>query len=341
VKLSICTFATKGYLFVFPQTIRRVAAAISHLDGGDFIFCTDHSKEAKEAVKIIESEMPPNWNIHAISHDMPDDTSENYKLEAQIRIAKLQGSAFAAARKLKVDLCWCIESDVLVPPEAFKMSEWVLNIPDHYYDIAMVTYPNSGFLGGRGDYQHPIAQDFLPHERQLGKRLKLVWEEAQKRLQTATDQKVADKEQKRLQRLNKRIEKCPPDGNVFAVNGKYGWRKRGWFENAYPGIGRGSIVPTDWVGLGCTLLNKKALELATFEGYDGNGTQDLFLCFRRWKPMGLNMACIPHILCDHVKPERDKDNKRTGNTVHMKAWHEPQGECEGHLRTAIVPWINI
>ena len=342
-KLAICTFATKGYLFVFPQMIRRVSAAISHLEGGDFIFSTDKSNESKDAVKVIESEMPPNWNIHTIQHDMPDDTSENYKLEAQIRIAKLQGSAFAAARKLKSDLCWCIESDVLVPPDAFKLSEWVLNMPDHYYDIAMVTYPNSGFLGGRGTYQHPIAQDFLMEERVVPERLKKrveAHDDAYKKFVTK-QRPIPERWGKIKEKLHKLVSECPPDGNVFTVNGKYGWRRRGWFENAYPGIGRGSIVPTDWLGLGCTLLSKRALELATFEGYQGVGTQDLFLCWSRWNPHELNMACIPHVLCDHVKPERDEKGKRTGKIVHMKAWHEPEGECVGHLRTATVPWINL
>lgn len=343
MRVAICTFATRGYLFVFPQVIRRISAAVSYLDGGDFIFSTDKSKEAKDAALVIEREMPENWNVHVIQHEMPDDTSTNYKQEAQIRIAMLQGSAFAMARKLKSDLCWSVESDILVHPDSLKISEWVLSMPDRYYDVAMVTYPNQAFLGGRGNYQSPIAQDFLPNERKLPNRLK-------KRLDAHNNafKKFIDKKQilpKRWEKikikLDKLISECPSDGNVFQVNGKYGWRQRGWFENAYPAIGRGAVVPSDWVGLGCTLLSKRALELATFEGYDGKGTQDLFLCFNRWRPNGLKMATIPHILCDHVKPERDKDGKRTGKIIHMKAYHEPEGECIDHLRIKTDEWINI
>lgn len=341
--LSIATFATKGYLFAWPQMIRRVAAAVSHLDGGNFIFSTDKSKEAKEAIRVVEKEFPANWNIHGIEHDMPDDTSENYKLEAQLRIAILQGSAFSLARKLKSDFCWSIESDILVPPDALKISQWVLNMPDQYYDVAMVTYPNSGFLGGRGNYQHPIAEDWLLHERVVPERLKNRVEIHDKiaQKQIKKNGKISERWMRIKTKLDKLVRECPPDGNVFAINGKYGWRQRGWFENAYPGIGRGAIVPTDWVGLGCTLLSKRALSLATFEGYDGKGTQDLFLCFKRWKPDGINMACIPHILCDHVKPERDKNNNRTDKIIHMKSWHESEGECIGHLRITSIPWISL
>jgi hypothetical protein len=340
---SICTYATKGYLFVWPQMIRRIAAAVSHLESGHFIFATDKSKEAKAAVEVVQKELPENWQIHAIEHDMPDDTSENYKLDAQIRIAMLQGSAFSFARKLKSDLCWSVESDILVHPDSLRISEWVLNMPDNYYDVAMVTYPNNKFLGGRGSYQHPIAEDFLMNERVVPERLQkrvLAHNETLKKF-VKNQKKLPERWGKIKEKLDKLVRECPPDGNVFAVNGKFGWRKRGWFEDAYPGIGRGSIVPTDWLGLGCTLLSKRALSLSTFEGYQGTGTQDLFLCWNRWNPDGMNLACIPHVLCDHVKPERDKDGKRTNKIIHMKAWHESEGESIGHLRTTTVPWINL
>ena len=38
-----------------------------------------------------------------------------------------------------------------------------------------------------------------------------------------------------------------------------------------PGHWRGSVVPTDWCGFGCTLMNKRALTAAHFDGYDGRG----------------------------------------------------------------------
>jgi hypothetical protein len=114
-------------------------------------------------------------------------------------------------------------------------------------------------------------------------------------------------------------------------------------QHAYPAIGKGSILPTDWVGMGCTLLNKRALELANFDGYgpDFGGTQDLFLVWRKWKPAGLKMAVITHTLCDHVKYELDKNRKRTNKINHFISYHEPEGESEGHLRIMVKPWIGI
>jgi len=134
-----------------------------------------------------------------------------------------------------------------------------------------------------------------------------------------------EKECKRLQRLSERVKESEPDGNIWDVIAKYGWRRRGWFDFAYPGIGRGSIVPIDWCGMGCTLMSQRALALADFNGYNGGGTQDLFLCWHRWHPAGLRIACVPHIACDHVKRRGDK-------IEHLRAFHEADGEYRGHLR---------
>ena len=120
-----------------------------------------------------------------------------------------------------------------------------------------------------------------------------------------------------------------------------GWRKRGWMDSAYPAIGRGAILPTDWVGLGCTMLNKKALSLATFEGYELKGTQDLFLCWNRWNPAGIKMCVIPHIVCSHVKRKVGKDGKRTDEIEIHEAYHELGGEFDGHLRWRPRKYINF
>jgi len=49
--------------------------------------------------------------------------------------------------------------------------------------------------------------------------------------------------------------------------------------------------------------------LAIFDGYDGRGTEDLYVCFHRWYPAGLRIGAIPHSLCDHVI-EIEKIQKR-------------------------------
>jgi len=108
-------------------------------------------------------------------------------------------------------------------------------------------------------------------------------------------------------------------------------------ELAYPGIGRGAILPTDWVGLGCTLMSRAALALANFEGYALKGTQDLFLCWERWHPAGLRLAVVPHILCHHVKRDRNKPDE----LIFWRAYHETAGEFIGHPRVRREPFHDF
>ena len=111
---------------------------------------------------------------------------------------------------------------------------------------------------------------------------------------------------------------------------------------AYPGIGEGAVVPSDWCGLGCTLMSKKALALADFNGYDGGGTQDLFLCWHRWHPAGLRLACVPHVVCDHVKREKALvDGQEKDVVSHYRAYHEQAPEYRGHLRVRKQPWVPV
>jgi hypothetical protein len=53
-------------------------------------------------------------------------------------------------------------------------------------------------------------------------------------------------------------------------------------DAAYPGLGIGAVVPSDRCGFGCTLMSKRALSLAQFDGYDGSGTEDLYMVWKRW-----------------------------------------------------------
>jgi hypothetical protein len=112
-------------------------------------------------------------------------------------------------------------------------------------------------------------------------------------------------------------------------------------DAAYPGIGRGSIVPSDWCGLGCTLLSKKALAHADFTGYEGKGTQDLFLCWHRWYPAGLKLACVPHIVCDHIKRKPSEAPADAPEIIHYRAYHETEGEHRGHLRVRQQAFVQI
>ena len=332
--LSIVTAATKNYLHAWLQCTRAISIAASHHSDAHFIFCTDESKDAETAAEIAKRELPEGWKVSVLKFPFKDD-EKNYKEEAQLRIASLQGAGFALARRLKSDMCLSVESDTIMPADALRMLEWTLQMPDAmgdpYYHIAAATYPNGLFLGGFGSPQHPIAEDFLPSERKLPARLKLCLDKCEDRLKNSKTQN--EKEAKRFSRLRDRVKKCQPLGNVFEMNSK-GYRRRGWMDQAYPGIGKGSVVPSDWCGLGCTLLSKKALALSDFNGYEGKGTQDLFLCWHRWYPSNIRIACVPHVVCDHIK-------KENGKIVHYQSYHELEGECRGHLRVRKKDFVSI
>lgn len=333
MKLAVVTAATKSYLHAWPQCVRSIATAAAHITNGHFIFATDHSDESKQAEETLRAELPAGWDITVIRLAGMEDDAKDYQKSAQLRIAALQGAAFHTARvKIRPDFLWSVESDNIVPANALRVLQWTLAMPhadgSPLYAIAAGTYQNGLFLGGRGTYQNPIAEDFLPNERKLKPRLKLC-------LDACLARPATEKEQRRHQRLQKRVKASPPDGNIWEVIAKHGWHPRGWLDYAYPGIGEGAIVPSDWCGLGCTLLDRRALALADFAGYDGGGTQDLFLCFRRWRPAGLRIACVPHVACDHVK--RDT----AGKITHHIAYHEPEGPYQGHLRGRAQEWIPV
>lgn len=367
--LAIGSYATKSYLFAWPQCVRKIAAAANHRHDVHFIFATDKSKEAKEATEIARAELPDGWKFTSINLDIDDSDKKKYKQNSQFIIADLQGSVFNFARKIRADQFWSVEADTLVPPDALRISEWVLKMPQAdgspYYDIAACTYPNGLFLGGFGSYNSHINEDFLPEERILPDRFKKVYDKCKNLIENYEKslhekinnksnekfiedkdflniQKSLKKEHDRLSRLRTKIKNYPPDGNIWEVIAKHGWRQRGWMDFAYPGIGKGSIVPSDWCGLGCTLLSKKALALAEYSGYHGHGTQDLFLCWERWHPANLKIACIPHVACDHVKYKEDKVIDSDKNPfIHYKASHETDQKYYGHLRVETRDWIPL
>ena len=348
MKLAITLCSSKLYLAIIPSVVQRIIAAAPHHESLVLIYISDEAPESKGMGKGIKELLPSQWQyVHrAIPLDL-NKAEEKYKIPSQLIIATLQSEAFAQARRLGCDQVWNVEADVLVPPDSLRMMEWALQMPNAdgspFYDVAMVTYPNGLFLGGYGDPAHPIAEDFLPEERALPDELKQEYEAFKKEeTEFIKEKKIPPKEwQEKVASLMKKVRECPPGGNVFEMNAKHGWRRRGWLENAYPGIGHGAIVPTDWIGTGCVLLSKKALALATFEGYTGEGTQDLYLCWRRWHPAGLRLCAITHTVCDHVKHELDKNGKHTGKYIHMEASHEQLGEYRGHLRCLSKPWVKI
>lgn len=319
MKIITTIACTHSYQYALEDCVRRIKAALYHAQARfdiemEYVISTD-----KEGVEKAREVLP---NAHILVTDHAED-EVRYKEKAQMLIADLQQMGFAKAIELGADLCWCVESDILVPYNALSCSLDMLQFDDGYYDVAFVTYPSqsgSAFLGGHGSPSHPIEEDFLPEERKLPKELKDKLKKAQK-----------ENDHKTMPDIMEEVKKCPPKGNVFELNAKK-WRRRGWFDHAYPGIGRGAVLETEWTGLGCNLLSRRALSLASFDGYDGKGTQDLFLNWRRWKANDLHFCVISHCVCEHVITKDD------GSRAVAFAHHEPQGECKGHLRVQQVPY---
>lgn len=351
------------------------AAHIAHWHG-TIVLVGDESRELKDVAEVYKNLLPEGWTVMRIANKaLAESDGPNYKEKAQLLIAAMRGEAFSYCRKIGVQRVWSLDSDVLPPANALRC---MLNTLDFdggkLWSVATCPYPNSAFLGGFGTYQNPIAEDFLPHERALPWKLRRAYEACERRLKgevipvidkkpyrwipalrkadvkapdslvpaAPEDHKIKasaiEREQKRMERLRERVKRCPPDGNIWQIIAKHGWRRRGWLDNAYPGIGRGAVLPTDWCGFGCTLMNAEALALADFEGYDGKGTEDLFVCWRRWHPAKLEINVITHCPCDHVIWEKKKGGDG-GKYTHHVTYHETEGEYRGHLRVRQVPWI--
>jgi hypothetical protein len=344
MKLAITICATKSYTYAMSAQARRVLAniAAARAEPGALILVGDTSRELKAVAKYYEAILPEGWVVRLAGDATLTEGGENYKPQAQLLIAAMRSEAFAQARKFNADFCWSLDSDVLPPANALRCSLTMLEFDGGYYSVSTCPYPNGAFLGGCGTRQHPIAEDFLPGERKLPPELKAEFDANEAELKKLNEDKAqpTDEQRKKWEETNKKIKECPPDGNIWEVIAKHGWRRRGWLDHYAPGIGRGAVLPSDWCGFGCTLLNREALALATFDGYDGGGTEDLFVCWHRWHPAGLRINVITHCPCDHVIWEKKKggDEKKY---VHHVAYHEQEGEYRGHLRTRQIPWLEV
>lgn len=335
ISISICS--TRSYSYALLAQARKVQACIENEPEGVVILVGDASKELKDAHGFYQSILPKEWKVELITGKF-EDGLPNYKNPAQLMIARMRSIAFDRSRQLNVDLCWSLDSDVLPPPNALKCMKQMLEFDDGLYSVSTCPYPSQGggaFLGGRGTPERPILPDFYDDERNIPKKLQKRMAEHHQRikeLKGRPDKKWMDERRK----ISELIQKCPPRGNVFAMNAK-GFRRRGWMVAAYPEIGWGAIVPTDWCGFGCTLMNKKALALAQFDGYDGGGTEDLYIVWKRWYRHGLKINCIAHVPCDHVI----RDRKDKAKLILCQSYHEQKDpECVGHLRIEPRPWYQ-
>ena len=328
IAITVC--ATKAYTYAMLDQARRVQANVIGRDSGHIILVGDG--KALEPIAKHYEYLIPGWNIHILDLKGLGE-HKNYKDNAQLVIAQMRTAAFCKARALGVDYCWSLDSDVLPPPNALGCMLNSLEFDMGYYSVSMVTYPSQGgggFLGGFGSHMEHIKPDFYEVERDIPEALQKEVDEVRASLK----EKQTEELHKRHGELHTKIRECPPKGNIFKMIGEHGWKQRGWMENAYPGIGRGSMVPTKWVGFGCTLINRRALAHAFFDGYEGKGTEDLYVGWRKWFPEGIKMNVITHVLCDHVI----RNPGKAGKYVLCQAYHEVDGECEGHPRVRHLPW---
>lgn len=344
MKLCITVAATSSYCYAMKTLAARITANLSYAeltDPGVAIISGDNSKEVKSAVQHWKEILPENWRVIYIDAGRENPAAANYKVEAQLLIGKLRSAAFAAARRENPDFCWSLDSDTLPPANALCCMLDMLRFDrGRLYQVSTCPYPNEAFLGGRGTPQNPIMEDFLDKERKLPPELQEEVDQLKKEAAETEPGKQTAPPQEWLERKKKaddKVRQCPPDGNIWEINAKHGWRRRGWLDHAYPALGFGAIVPSDWCGFGCTLMGREPLALANFEGYDGNGTEDLFVVWRRWFPAGIRINVILHCPCDHVIWSKKKGGSPEEYTL-ISSFHEDQGEAIGHLRTRKMPW---
>lgn len=346
MKIVIAVCATANYCYAMKTLGRRVAANIAAAgisEPGIVIISGDNSRQVKDAIRDWKECLPSSWKVEHLVSGEENKDDPNYKAKAQLLIARLRGAAFSEARRHNADYCWSLDSDTLPPANALRCMIDMLKFDGGYYSVSTCPYPNEGWLGGRGTPFNHISEDFTEAERALTDELKAEKVELEAEIASINAQKLTDLPEvfkERRRKYDEAVRNCPPDGNVFQIIGKYGWRRRGWLDNAYPAIGKGAVVPSDWCGFGCTLMGPEALATTNFEGYEGAGTEDLHVVWTKWWPAGLRINVITHCPCDHVIWSKKKGG-RDDEYVLIKASHETQGECIGHLRTQKHPWVEL
>lgn len=343
MNLTITTYATKSYTYALEAQMQLCIQALqlAKWDTATFIFAGDESEEVKNAFSLYAENLE-RIGVESILLPLNVECNENkdHNQNSNLVIAKLQAAAWHEARLRGADLCWSLEADILPQPKTLHTLMDVLAFDGGWYDVAMAAYPNSDFLGGRGTPRNWILPNVYDDEREIPDDLqkRIDGRAARQKELTETNKEPTKEDLEEWKSIDKAIKESPTKGNVYALNAAK-WRQRGWLSSAYPGVGLGAVLPTDWVGLGCTLMSKRALQLAHFTGYAGHGTQDLWLCWKAWNPANIRMAVVPHVLCDHVKRRKDKDGKERLEVMHAE--HEIWSEYHGHLRTSTYDWKGI
>ena len=351
-KLAVTICATSSYQYAMIPQARMVHANLRNIKIPVVIILVGDKglkKVAEYYDRLFNSGLPTGDAARVKIVELCEFTQIKegvpYKHQVQLLIAEMRTAAFAAARTYGCTHCWSLDSDVIPKTaDCYATLRWILEIPGAYYEVAISPYPSQGggsnLLAGRGSPQNNIFQDFIEKERtipaDLQQRLKAHRDEC---AAIAPPQIPSAELLQRGEALQKEIDGCPIEGNVFHANAKHGWRRRGWTEAAFPGLGRGVIVQSDWCGFGCTLLGPRALNECEFHGYDGSGTEDLFVVWWRWHQVGIRIGCALHEPSHHVC--RRKDGKYfTAIVRFVTEGDEDKGEGVGHLRVLHRPFYD-
>jgi hypothetical protein len=281
-----------------------------------------------------------------------NDEKPKYKKESQLLIAKMRQTAFDQSKKNNSDYCLSLDSDILIKTNTLNVLEDIISFDNGYYSISMCPYPSNGIgplMGGHGSYNNKIYNNFFRDEKvvspKIKKRISSYFSEKRKiikkKIKSDEDLKRISLLSKKIYLLNRFIDlKTPVKDNIYGLNSKR-WRKRGWLDYAYPSIGKGSIVPTDWTGFGCTLISKKALYEINFNGYDGGGTEDLFIVWEKWFPKRFLIGCAPHCPVDHIVRKNPHKSINNNEYIHIVCYHEEDDEYKGHIRQNIKEFIDL
>lgn len=338
-RILISTCATQSYTYALPALLRAIQRNIyvakRSLPDVEFhvLLIGDSAILPFEATA---ARLMPDVEIHVFKELKAWTEHKNYKPKAQQVIAQMRSTMFEEARAMRADFLWSLDSDVLPPDNALLCSHQMLAFDGSYYAIAACPYPSQGggsFLTGRGDHRKGISANWEFDELELSEELSAEWKalcEKMDALNKGEDRDAVMEVLKERAILQKKIEKeCPPKhkGNVFKLNAEFGWKKRGWFDYAYPAIGKGAVVPVEWCGFGATYCDARAIAATDFTGYECRGTEDLYIIWKRWAAQDLRICSIPHCPCDHIV--RIGAEKKI---MHEAAFHETTGDMKGHLR---------
>lgn len=326
--LAIIICATSSFQYALVAQARAIAqnASLAGIASGHIILVTDQ----KPLAGILEqySALLNGFDVHHLALPVVEPAKKDYSANAQLLIAQLYSAGFDKARQLGASLVWTLEADVLPEANNLRCMRDMLAFDGGYYDVAFCPYVSAGgggIMGGRGTPNNWILPNWTEDELALPDELRQRLKEhrAKHTGGSPSAEWIED-----LKKLEEEAKKHPPKGNVFKLNAE-GWKRRGWLEHAYPGIGKGAILPSDWMPMGNNLFSARAMSLVDFTGYTGRGTQDLYLGYIRLASNGLRFCVIPHSPSHHVVRKQNSDG---GAYTMFYLYHESEGECVGHLR---------